>query len=110
MCTSLWPRGCKAAGLRHLAADAELLDEIQIRLAVTLRDVAQQTAAFADHLQQTTAGHVIVLVRLQVFSQFLDAFSQNGHLHAGAARVILMHLRAFDGGSLFLTCDHVHAF
>jgi hypothetical protein len=35
---------------RTLAANAEFLDQIQVRLAVMLRDVAQQAPALAHHL------------------------------------------------------------
>ncbi len=51
MCTSLRSRTFEILGLSTLPADAELLDQIEIRLTVAPGDVAQQAAAFADHLQ-----------------------------------------------------------
>lgn len=96
--------------LGTLAADAELLDQVQVRLAVALGDVAQQTAALANHLQQAAAGHKVMLVSLQVLGQLFDTLSQDSHLCAGAAGVVLMCLRALDGRSFLLRFNHVQVF
>lgn len=90
-----------------LATDAEFLNKIQICLAISFSNVAQQAAALADHLQQSTASHVVMLVSLQMLGNFLDALSQYGDLGAGPAGIVLMYLRAFDSGGLFVTRNHV---
>lgn len=81
MCTSSVPRTVAEPGLCTLAADAELLDEVQVTLAVALSDVAQQTAALTDELQQTAAGCKVFFVDLEVLGQLLDALSINGYLN-----------------------------
>jgi hypothetical protein len=96
--------------LDTLAADTELLDQLKISLAVALGDVTQQAAALADHLQQATTGHVIVLIGLEMLGDLLDAFRQNCHLGASATGVVFVYLRAFDSGGLFLSCNHVQVF
>lgn len=62
MCTSL------SANWRSivwaLAADAELLYQCQVALAIVGSDVAQQTAALAYHLQKPAASHKVMLVDL----------------------------------------------
>ena len=90
-----------------LAADTKFLDESQVRLAVPVRNIAEQTAALADHLQETAASHVVMLVGLQVLSDFLDAFRQDRNLGTGTTGVILVYLRAFNSGCFFLRCNHV---
>ena len=72
------------------------------------RDVAEQTAALANHLQQTAASHEIVLVNLEVLGQFLNPLRQNSHLRGRAAGIILVRLRALDSRSFLLSCDHVY--
>ena len=90
-----------------LAADAELLDQIKVGLAVALGDVAQQAAAAANHLQQPAAGHKIVLIGLQMLGDLFDTIGQYSYLGARTARIILVYLRAFDSGRLLLRCNHV---
>lgn len=93
-----------------LAADAELLDQIKVGLAVALGDVAQQAAAAANHLQQPAAGHKVMLVDLQVLSNLFNALCQHGNLGARTASIILVGLRALDSRVLFLSCNHVQVF
>jgi hypothetical protein len=87
----------------HLAADAKLLDKVEVCLTISFRDVSQQTAALTYHLQKPTAGHVVVLVYFEVLSQLFDSLGQNRHLSARAACIILVCLRAFNSGSLLLS-------
>jgi hypothetical protein len=50
MCTSLVPRESRHLVYAQLAADAELLDEIKVCLAVLSSDILQQALALADEL------------------------------------------------------------
>ena len=50
----------------NLFADAQLGDQSTIALDVLGHQIIQQLAALTDHLVQTTAGVVVLLVDLQV--------------------------------------------
>ena len=70
----------RRVSLCKLAADAELLDEAQIFLTILSGNVLEQALALTDSLQQAAACHKIVLVLLEVLSQYLDALRQNTNL------------------------------
>jgi len=96
MCTSLWPQFPETSSLYTLAANAELLDEIEVSLAVVCGDVLQVTLALTYELQQTAACGKVLLVHLEVFSQLFDALSCNTHLYSGATSVSLVTLQVLD--------------
>ena len=50
-----------------------------------------QAAALADHLEQATAGMVVVLVFLEVLVQVVDALGQQSDLHLGGTGVALVN-------------------
>src|ERR1039458_6331728 len=47
-----------------------------------------------------------MLVGLQVLGQFLDSLGQYGHLSTGTTSIVLMSLRAFNGGGFLFGCYH----
>ena len=71
----------------HLAADAELLDEVEVCLTVFAGNVLQVALTLANELQQTATGCMILLVRLEVLSQFFDTLSFDTNLHSSATGV-----------------------
>ena len=50
-----------------LATQLESLDDILIALLILVLQVIEKATPGADHLQQTIAGTVILLVQFQVF-------------------------------------------
>ena len=81
--------GWSEGGRRRVPLRFALLTQVvgsdsgAITLDVLALQVVQQTAALTDHLQQTTAGVVVLLVVGQVLVQLVDAGSQNGDLNLG---------------------------
>lgn len=93
MCTSLVglpaeSRPCPGT----LAANAELLQERQVRLAVTTSDILQEAAALAYHANQSAAGSHVLFTTLEVRRQFLDAFAEYGNLSGSRAGVFAVQL------------------
>lgn len=104
MCTSL--PGCPADGrvcLGTLAADAELLNQFEIRVRVFGSDVLQVALALTDHLEQAAAGGKILFVSLEVLGQLFDTLGQNPYLYAGATGVVFAGLQVFNDCLLLLT-------
>lgn len=98
--------GAETSSLYTLAANTELLDKIEVGLAVFGGDVLQVALALTNELQQTTTGGKVFLIDLEVLSQFLDTLSSNTNLYSSAASVVLAFLQSLNGGLFFLTCNH----
>ena len=58
--------------------------------------VIQQTAAFADQLQQATPGCVILLVGLEMLGQFANPLTQNRNLDLRRTGVRIVGAEAFN--------------
>lgn len=78
-----WFRSC-------LLANAEFVDDVLVALGIVAFEVIEQAAALAYHHQETAAGGVILLVRLEVFRQLSDTFAEHRDLHLGAAGVVVV--------------------
>src|SRR5918994_7922178 len=74
-------------GLRQLPPEAQLLDQGSTTLEILALQVVQQAPAAADELQQPAPRVMILRVRAQVLSQFVDACRQERDLHLGRAGV-----------------------
>jgi len=96
MCTSSVSRSSRNLVYARLAADAQFLNQSQITVGITAGNVLEQTAATADHLQQTTASHEIFLVDLEVLGKFLDALGQNTDLYACTTGILGVYLGVFN--------------
>src|ERR687887_467282 len=72
------------------AAEAQPRDQRAVTGHVGGLQVAQQAAAAADHLQQATAGVVVVPVDLQVLGELVDAGGEQGQLDLGGAGVAVL--------------------
>src|SRR5690348_2416417 len=89
---------------RRSATQAETADQRLVALGVLALQVAEQAAAMVDHLQEATTRVVVLLVRLEVVGQLLDARGQQRDLHlrrtcvGRRAAVILDDLAGLFGG------------
>ena len=92
--------------LTQLLAQAKLGAYLAVALDIGLFKVVLKAAAAADHLEQTTAGMVVVLVLLEVLVQVVDALSQQSDLHLGGTGVALVGLVGVDNDGLLVFRDH----
>ena len=106
MCTSLWPRRMPRPVVYTLTADAELLDEVKVGLAVFGSDVLQETLALTNELQKTATSRKIFFVHLEVLSKLLDTLGVNTNLYSRAAGIGFVALQILDSCLFFLTCNH----
>src|SRR5690625_133547 len=70
--------------------DTEALDQRAVARLVADLHIVQQLAALADHLEQTTARVIVLLVILEVLGQIIDALGQDRNLHFGRAGIALL--------------------
>ena len=75
----------------QLLAQAKLGAYLAVALDVGLFKIVLKAAAAADHLEQATAGMVVVLVLLEVLVQVVDALSQQSDLYLGGTGVALVN-------------------
>jgi hypothetical protein len=66
-----------------LATYSKFLDEGTIPFDILVFQIGQQALTFADHLHQTTAGVMILLVSAEVIRQLLNPSGQKCDLHFG---------------------------
>lgn len=75
-----------------LFAEAEAGDDFAVPVDVAIVEVAELAPPLANKFEQATTGVVVVLVRLQVRGEVLDALREDRHLNLGGAGI-----RRMDG-------------
>ena len=63
------------------SAQLQLICQRQVALVIVPAQVCQQSAALANHLEQTPAAGLIVRMSTQVVGQLEDAGGQDGYLY-----------------------------
>ena len=66
------------------------MDYVLVALGIVVLEVVEQATTLADHHQETAAGGVILLVRLEMVRQLTDSLAEHCDLDLGAARVLLV--------------------
>jgi len=89
--------------LNKLLAQLELFGDRLVAADIRIGQIIQQTAALADHQQQSATGAVILLGRLQMLGQMVDAVREQRDLHVGRTRVLRVRLELFNR---FRLCFH----
>src|SRR5690606_6645802 len=94
------------AATEGLLADAELPDDGAVPLDVGPRQVVEEAAALADHLEQAEPGRVVLRVALEVLGELVDARGEQGDLDLGLAGVLGAGAVLLDELLLLLGADH----
>src|SRR6185437_10577211 len=79
-----------------LLADTELADYGPVAVRIVQLQVIQQAAALADQHQQSTAGCMILLVRLEMLGQLSNPLTQNRNLDFRRTGVRIVGAEAFN--------------
>ena len=90
----------------RLLADAQLADYVAVAVRVMRLQVIQQATALADEHQETAPRGVILLVGLEMLSQFADTRTQNRNLDFRRTGVRVMRPEALNQVSLFGSRQH----
>src|SRR5262249_52568980 len=72
---------CRAASAGWLAPNTQLLQNRLIALRVRVAQIGQKPPALGDHGQQTFAGAMVLLVRLEMLGELADTAAQEGYLY-----------------------------
>src|SRR5438270_13675127 len=73
-----------------LFTKTKLLNDRHVPFAIDPREVLQELVAATDQLQQPTPRGVVLLVRVKVLAQLIDALGQDGDLNFGGAGVLFV--------------------
>ena len=97
--------GAFAAALAPVAllfSQTELGDDRAVPFDVDVLQIVEQISSVADHLLQTAAAVVVFLVRFEVFSQVVDAGSEDRDLNLGGSRIAFVNGVLLDKCLLFV--------
>src|SRR5689334_20549739 len=94
----MWPREPSVAQLgrrqtrrqRRLLADAERVDQLAVAIEVLVLEVVEQPTALADQLEEATTRVVVLLVRLEVLGEVVEALGQERDLDLGRPGVAVV--------------------
>jgi len=64
-----------------LLPQAKLVHDLTIPVEIIDPEILQMTPTLADHLEETPAGMMVLLVRLQMFGQVVDTPAQERDLN-----------------------------
>jgi hypothetical protein len=93
---------------RPILAEFELLEQSAVALQVARLQIVEEAAALAHHLEQAAPAVVVLLVRLEVLGEGLDARCEKRDLDLGGAGVaIVLGVLGDDGLFGFLGDCHV---
>src|SRR5262245_60835195 len=100
-----------AGGAGHacasLAAQSEVGDQFHVALVLGAGQVVEQAAAMPNHLEQSTARVIVVLVGAQVLRKGVDAPGEQCDLDVSRSSVAVVEPMLFDRlGSLGLSKGH----
>ena len=84
------PESTATAALAKLLSETQTLDNGTITLNVVLHEVVQKLSSLADHLEQTSAGVVVLGVNLQMSGKSVDPVRENCDLDFGRTGVALV--------------------
>lgn len=100
-------RFCFARFFRDLSSQTELGDDGTIPFDVVLLEVTEEVASVTDHLVQTAAAVVVLLVVLEVFGKRVDAEGQDCNLDFRRTGVAFVYLVLFDKSLLLFLGNHI---
>lgn len=86
--------------LAQLVAQAKLANELAIRVEIGALEVLQETAALANHLQESLPAVVVLGVRPEVIIQVVDPFREHRDLDLRRAGVGFVPPGLREGGGL----------
>ena len=82
---SLFRSGRKKKGL---LANIQLLNQRAVFIQVFFGEIIEQTAALADHFEQTAAAMMVLRIFFEVRREGIDVLGENRDLDFRAARVV----------------------
>ena len=92
--------------LLKLLSQTELLNDRTVALDVCLLEVAEKVSSVADHLLQTSAAVVVLVIALEVLGKVLYSEGQKCDLNLGRTCVALVSSILLNNCLLFVLKHH----
>jgi hypothetical protein len=88
--------------LCNLSLESEILDECYVSVSIFSLEILQMLSACRDHRDESTTRVVVLLVHLEMLSQFLDALGEHRDLYWRRSGIRFVYLVLLDN-CLFLS-------
>jgi len=89
---------------RLFGLETEFFDNLRVLFCVTLFEIFKVYTTISNHLKETPARMIVLLVFLEVSSKFINTLAQNANLDPRGTGVFVMDLGFGDNIGLFLYC------
>jgi len=86
-----------------LTTQTQTFQNLTVPFWMTLTQISQQPAAFADQFQQASAGAFVMFMQAQMLLQLLDSLIKDGNLDLSGASIAFMHRKSRHQFSFFCT-------
>ena len=103
MCSSDLGRSSRRFPAAILTTKPQTCNQVLVALVMAALEVIEQAPAPVDHLQQSAAGGVVLLMAFEMAGELSDAFAQDGHLDLRRTSVLGMNTILLDYRSLLST-------
>ena len=77
-------------------AEPELIDELTVSPQIGPLHIVEEPTAPADHLQQTAAAVIVLLVGTEMIRQIVDSLGEKRYLDPSGARIPLVRPVLFN--------------
>ena len=90
----------------RLLSQTELFNDSAVALDVSLLEIAEKVSSVSDHLLETSAAVVVLVVSLEVLGEVLDSVGQKCDLNLRRSCVSLVSSVLLDNRLLFVLKHH----
>ena len=90
--------------LQLLLSQAELFNDSSVSFDIYLLEVVEKISSVTNHLEETTAAVIVLVVALEVLGKVRNSVSKNCDLNLGRSCVTLVDGVLFNNCLLFCCC------
>ena len=90
--------------MQLLLSETELLNDSSVSLDVNLLEVVEEVSSVTNHLEETTAAMIVLVVALEMLGEVSYSVGKDSDLNLGRTCVTLVSCVLFDNCLLFCCC------
>ena len=90
--------------MQLLLSETKLLNDSSVSLNVNLLEVVEEVSSVTNHLKETTAAMIVLVVALEMLGEVSYSVGKDSDLNLGRTCVTLVSCVLFDNCLLFCCC------
>ena len=90
--------------MQLLLSETKLLNDSSVSLDVNLLEVVEEVSSVTNHLKETTAAMIVLVVALEMLGEVSYSVGKDSDLNLGRTCVTLVSCVLFDNCLLFCCC------